>query len=75
MRLQFILAGWRLLTMATELEAAWLRKEEEEEEVLGRSSGYEIMSCTSSLLLLYLLLAGRGSRGQCGPAETQTIHL
>ena len=29
------------------------------------------MSCTSSLLLLYLLLAGRGSRGQCGPEETQ----
>jgi len=28
------------------------------------------MSCTCSPILLYLLLAGRGSRGQCGPAGT-----
>ena len=40
MQLQFILVGWSPLTMETELEAPWHRKEEdEEEEVLGRSSG------------------------------------
>lgn len=63
--------------MATELGTVWPRKEEgedveeEEEEVLGWSRGYAIMSCTSSLLLLYLLLDGRDSRGQCGPAQTE----
>lgn len=56
--------------MATELEP---KREEEDVEgkVFGRRGGYEIMSCTCSLLLLYLLLAGRGNRGHCGPADRQ----
>lgn len=60
---QFILDGWRPLTMATEL-GAW---PEYEEEAWGR--GYDTMSGASADVSLYLLLLGRGSNGQGGPEK------
>lgn len=65
MRVQFILDGWRPLTMATEL-GAWPVYEAED---CGR--GYDTMSGTSTEASLYLLLPGRGSRGQGGPGRQQ----
>lgn len=65
MRVQFILEGWRPLTIATEL-GAWPVYEAED---CGR--GYDTMSGTSTEASLYLLLPGRGSRGQGGPGRQQ----
>lgn len=53
--------------MATEL-GAWLEYEDDD---WGR--GYDTISGTSGEVSLYLLLPGRGSRGQGGPKATETI--